>query len=675
MAKHKKNKFFNLKDKSVLFKIIFSTIITLTIVTVITQTFLYNYVEDVVYNMELEKMENAHTTVYDTFTSASLTNEKAHEVIDANNVSIAQGIARLLGTSEYNVEDINQLAKEMNVEDVHIINDNGIVDYSTNYDFVGFNLNNDEAYSERLNAINGETIIEDAPYIGRELIQYISVPRVDEAGMIVVEFSSEPHLELFEMSSPQYSIGQTSIGETGLVMAFNADGDIKVHTDDSLLRTFIQNEDFLREVIVNQSGRINFTENDREYFGIYERRQGLYIVAALGVEEVSERIWQVQRLSLLFAVISLLLMVLAVYAVYKKFISKRIKTLLKEFKLVSQGDLTRSIPVKSKDEMGDIFDSFNHTMCNMRNLIGDVYKYADIVTSNSEELTASSQQISTISQEIANVIEDIATSAVDQAEDVKNGSNKSDELEKRTQVLSELSYKLTDLSKKMEGLKDKGLQNNELLIEKTKSSNESVESVFNMVRETNESAKKIGDIINVIDAIASQTSLLALNASIESARAGEAGKGFAVVSEEIKQLAEQSAQSAQDIQELIKELQNKSTKTVETMNGVKELIEAQSITIEGNKDIFSDLANEIEVSRESIKDLDQLESQIIANKTEIVDVLHKLARIAEDNASSTEEVSATTEEQTSSIEEVANSSNNLSDLAVKLKAIINQFKI
>lgn len=62
-------------------------------------------------------------------------------------------------------------------------------------------------------------------------------------------------------------------------------------------------------------------------------------------------------------------------------------------------------------------------------------------------------------------------------------------------------------------------------------------------------------------------------------------------------------------------------------------------------------------------------------KDDILDTIHNLTSIAEENSAATEEVTATMEEQLASIEEVAKACESLSYLAQDLQSIISRFKI
>lgn len=664
-----------LKNTSILKKMILVTTIIFVFISISTQAFLYNYVGDIVYKMELEKMQNANATVYDTFTSASMTNKAAHKVLDTYNETVAKHIALLLSETTYSLDEMNEIAKKMGAQEIHIMSESGVTIHSTQQDALGQKLGDDAKLTKRLKALDGESIIEEAPTRGTDLIQYISVPRMDERGVVTIGFSSVHHQIIYEESSPQHSIVQTKIGDEGMVMAINMQGNIRVHSDKTRVGQLIEDKELLDKITNQPSGEIDFVDNGVAYHGIYEKREGLYIISAMSMREVHEKAWVVQKLSIIFASISLLLIILSVYLLFKQLISKKIKVLVDELAAVSHGDLTRNIPIKSQDEMGILFTSFNNTVDKIRNLITEVRQSAQTVTSSSEELSMSSHQMSQVTQEVSYVIQEIAASSTNQAQDTNNGLQKAIDLEKTTEQLSELAKELNLISDKIEALKDQGIKVNENLNEKTIQSNLSIEQVFDMVNQTNTSAKKINDIIKVIDTISNQTNLLALNASIESARAGESGKGFAVVAEEIRKLAVQSADSVKGIQNLISELQQKSDITVNTMKEVKEFINNQTISVEDTKNLFSLLTQEIDTSRQKVQELTSLEAQITDNKSEIVHVLKNLSDSAQENATSTEEASASTEEQTASIQAIEHSSNHLSELATHLKEIINQFKV
>jgi methyl-accepting chemotaxis protein len=161
------------------------------------------------------------------------------------------------------------------------------------------------------------------------------------------------------------------------------------------------------------------------------------------------------------------------------------------------------------------------------------------------------------------------------------------------------------------------------------------------------SAQQITQIIGVIDEIAFQTNLLALNAGVEAARAGDAGRGFAVVASEVRALAQRSADAAKEIKGLI------STSTTQVDQGVK-------------------------LVAETGKSLERIMAQV----TDINEVVGAIAAGAKEQATALEEVNSAinqmdqaTQQNAAMVEQSTAASHSLSQETGQLSGLIGQFRV
>ena len=188
-------------------------------------------------------------------------------------------------------------------------------------------------------------------------------------------------------------------------------------------------------------------------------------------------------------------------------------------------------------------------------------------------------------------------------------------------------------------------------------------------------SKNIAEINEVITSIAGQTKLLALNAAIEAARAGEQGKGFAVVAEEVRKLAEESEAAAKEISGVIQKNSEEIEHVFElTKNQQGEVRENVGQVKEAGEKFhrIMDLVAELETSIESIVEISEKVqadcSETTASVQKINDVSHTVQQKATD-------VSAVSEEQAASNEEIAAASQTLADLAERLQAGVEKFRL
>lgn len=256
-----------------------------------------------------------------------------------------------------------------------------------------------------------------------------------------------------------------------------------------------------------------------------------------------------------------------------------------------EGDLTKKLIVKSKDEIGAVAEWFNIFVDKIRTLIKEIAASSEQVAASSEQLSASSQNL--------------ASAATEQAAN-----------------LEQTSASIEELSSSIEQNSTNAKQVNQI----AQSTSQDAEVGGKAVLGTVSAMKQISEQIQIINDIADQTNLLALNAAIEAARAGDFGKGFAVVAVEVRKLAERSQSAAIEISKLAAESVKKADDAGQLIQKIVPNIKKTANLVEEITMACQEQSTGADQIRKAMSVLDQVTQQNSAT--------------SEESASASEELSA-----------------------------------
>ncbi|EHI9300014.1 methyl-accepting chemotaxis protein [Vibrio vulnificus] len=369
--------------------------------------------------------------------------------------------------------------------------------------------------------------------------------------------------------------------------------------------------DMERAFFNQQQGHLQFPYLGIEFDGYFQRvnlTQDQYWTLMVFVDQdtalagVREAQNEAIVTGVILLLVSAVVMVLTLEHAYKPLLKLK-KAVLGLSK--GSGDLTARLTVEGGDDLAQISEGFNRFVQSLQGMM---------------------LQVSEASQNISANIVQLNQTAVENEKVLINHSAETD------QVVTAI----TEMSESARSVAENVTQSNRITESASKEAKQSLDIVNNAVSTVsalvndveemserivsmNKDANKISEVLNVIGEISEQTNLLALNAAIEAARAGEQGRGFAVVADEVRALAARTQNSTTEISEMLSKLLDGTSSVVASMERTKQQCQSTASKT-------SEVSNSLNLMSGSVRDIDDVSTQIAAATEEQSTVAAELSR-------------------------------------------------
>ena len=516
-----------------------------------------------------------------------------------------------------NAAKLNEIKERLMVNELHIIDEEGIITSSTIDAYIGFDMKSGEQSNAFMVIVDDPSIeIVQEPQVNVAegvVVQYIGVARTDDKGLVQVGVRPEVLERTLAGTEISVVLRDIDFGETGYVYAIDAaSGQILAHQNESLIGIAATDAGFPS----NLTGKGKAVIDGKKGYYMAEEYNGRIIGTFMPASEYyAGRLNQTVVVSLSLLLIFGVLLLMINRMVDDKIVSgiNRISNSMKE---IAGGKFDITVNEQGNPEFSMLSDSINKMV---EGICQSIKENESLLVLQSQDMENNQRMIGDV-KGVCTELNEVSGETLRNADDIFNGTGEQEKaVEDLKQIMSQLTQELNrSVSATVEVTEATGNTSEKIIETQSR-----MELLKDSMQKISDMSIAIEKIIGEINSIAQQTNMLSLNASIEAARAGDMGKGFAVVARQVGELAARSAQAAKETNELIKN----SIKAVEDGREITDqTVEAFGIVVEN----IEKTDHDVEAITDMVKQNVDIVSHAVSQIERISNVVEQNVRISHD---------------------------------------------
>lgn len=570
--------------------------------------------------------QNKLADVREKLADNEVTIEQLTENLGQNNLAKARAFADMLAADPSIARDSAKLfaiKDRLMVDEVHIIDEKGIITSSTIDAYLGFDMKSGEQSNAFMVLVDDPSIeIVQEPQMNAAegiMMQYIGVARTDARGFVQVGVRPEVLERTLAGTDISVVLRDIDFGTNGYIYAIDmATGLLLAHPNDALIGTAAADAGFPKDFVGNGRAKI---DGQTGYFYAEESDN-----IVIGTFLPSSEYYSARRSQTLIVSISMFIIFGVLLVMINRMVDSKIvhgiNSITGSTKKIADGDFNITVDEKGNPEFEQLSDSINKMV---ESICQNMQKNENLIQQQEADVENNRMLIQNV-KDACRELGEVSGKTLENADNIYNGTGKQE------QAVSDLKRIMEQLTQEL----NHSVSTSAEISAATGTTTEKIKETQSQMVMLQDSMQKISNmsleiekIIDEINSIAQQTNMLSLNASIEAARAGDTGKGFAVVAVQVGELAARSSQAAKETYELI-------------TNSMQAVREGQKITGQ-TVDTFGVVVENIERSRQDVEEISHMVEQNVNIVKLAVSQLSQISDVVEENvriSHNTKEVSA-----------------------------------